>query len=903
MKIPDIPESEPSRIAALCGLAVLDTPPEERFDRITRIAQQHFKVPIALVSLVDSERQWFKSRQGLDAEETPRDISFCGHAILSDEVFYIPNALEDSRFADNPLVSGGPKIRFYAGAPLHSPEGERIGTLCIIDDQPRQFSKAELSLLRDLADCAEGEFSRTDLLRTAQSSRDQEQRIQALVDTIVDGIIVIDAKGRIQTLNPAAVALFGYSPDEVQGQNIKMLMPQPYAAEHDSYLHNFLTTGDKKVIGIGREVTGKRKDGTTFPMELAVSEMEVNGDRMFTGIVRDITERKRAEIELQTSENRIRALFDTIVDGIIVIDAKGRVQTVNPAAVALFGYSPEELQSKNIKMLMPEPYAGEHDGYLHNYLTTGNKQVIGIGREVTGRRKDGTTFPMELAVSEMEVNGERMFTGIVRDITERKKVEQMKTEFISTVSHELRTPLTSISGALALVLGNVTGELPEKARSMLEMAARNSERLTLLINDILDLEKIEAGRLDFDYKIVDMVDLARRALEDNEGYARKHQVRLVLDSQVTQAPVRADEHRLLQVFSNLISNAVKFSPENGVVEVSVAAHGTGIRVAVRDYGTGIPQEFHSRIFQRFAQADSSDTREMGGTGLGLSISKAIVERHDGDIGYQTEAGVGTVFHFDLPIWQAVTETDKTVPGIRVLICEDNLDVAKILADMLEPEGLVCDIAASAAGARTLLGQHAYRLMLLDLTLPDADGLMFLQELRESSLTAQLPVIVVSGRAHEGRASFQGDAVTVVDWIQKPVNQKRLEQALQEALLRVKRPRIMHLEDDPDIVQVTQVLLEQMADVIHVDSLQDARQLIAEQSIDLVILDLGLPDGSGLELLDELKGHCPVVIFSAQIPNRDITEQVVAALTKSATSNEQLLATIKKSLNMNEKIKR
>ncbi len=771
MKKPDTPTNEANRIAALCGLAILDTPAEERFDRITRIAQSHFQVPIALVSLVDSERQWFKSRQGLDASETPRDISFCGHTILSDEILYIPNALEDMRFADNPLVTGGPNIRFYAGAPLHSSEGERIGTLCIIDDQARQFSSAELSLLRDLADCAEEEFSRTGLLKAAQSLRDQEQRIRALVDTIIDGIVVIDAKGLIQTLNPAAVTLFGYSADEVQGQNIKMLMPASYAAEHD--------------------------------------------------------------------------------------------------------------------------------GYLHNYLTTGDKKVIGIGREVTGMRKDGSTFPMELAVSEMEVNGERMFTGIVRDITERKKVEQMKAEFISTVSHELRTPLTSISGALSLVLGKAAGELPEKAQQMLEMAARNSERLTLLINDILDLEKIEAGRLEFEFKIVDLVALAARALDDNYGYARKHQVQLAFDCNLVQAPVRADEHRLLQVFSNLISNAVKYSPEDGTVDICVAEHGSGFRVTVRDHGVGIPQAFRNRIFQRFAQADSSDTRQKGGTGLGLSITKAIVERHAGNIGYETEAGVGTVFHFDLPAWRAVNEADKSVPGMRVLICEDNPDVAQILTEMLEPEGLVCDIAGSASAARTLLGQSTYRLMLLDLSLPDADGLIFLQELREDPTTAQLPVIVVSGRAHEGRDAFQGDAVTVVDWIQKPVDQQRLEQALQEALRSVKRPRILHVEDDPDIVHVTQVLLDELADVSHVNSLYDARQMLTEQVFDLLILDLGLPDGSGLELLDEIKGRCPVVIFSAQIPNRDVTNQVVAALTKSVTSNEQLLVTIKNCLNMSE----
>lgn len=887
--------NEADRIAALCGLTVLDTDAEERFDRITRIAQSHFQVPIALVSLVDCDRQWFKSRQGIEAAETPRDISFCGHAILSDDIFYIPNALDDPRFADNPLVVGPPHLRFYAGVPLHAPGGERIGTLCIIDVKPRVMSSAELTLLHDLAGCADEEFKRSSLLEAAQTLRDQEQRIRVLFDTIVDGIIVIDACGHIQSLNPAAVTLFGYSPAEVKGWNIKMLMPEPYAREHDGYLHNYLTTGEKRIIGIGREVTGRRKDGSTFPMELAVSEMEVDGERMFTGIVRDITERKRAETELQARENRIRALFDTIVDGIIVIDARGRVQTLNPATERLFGYSLAEIQNQNIKMLMPQAYADEHDGYLRNYLTTGNRKVIGIGREVIGRRKDGSTFPIELSVSEMEVNGERMFTGVVRDITERKKMEQMKNEFISTVSHELRTPLTSIRGALGLVLGKVGGQLPEKAQHLIEMAARNSERLTLLINDILDLEKMEAGRLEFDLKVVDLTRLAARALEENEGYASRHQVRLLLDLGVRDARVRADENRLLQVFSNLISNAVKYSPEAGAVEISVMAEGEGFRVAIRDHGAGIPMEFRRRIFQRFAQADSSDTREKGGTGLGLSITKAIVERHGGVIGYDTEIGVGTVFHFELPAWREQEVTASA--SIRVLICEDNRDIAEILAAMLEQEGVASDVATTAKAARLLLKQTYYRLMLLDLSLPDTDGLTFLQTLRDDPATAQLPVIVVSGRAHEGRAAFDGDAITVVDWIQKPVSQERLEQALQEALRRVTRPHILHVEDDLDIVSVTQALLEEIADVTHVVSLSEARRCLTNQSYDLVILDLGLTDGSGVELLAELKGRCPVVIFSAQIPSRAISEQVEVALTKSVTSNEQLQLTIKNILNL------
>ncbi|MDP1898146.1 MAG: PAS domain S-box protein, partial [Sulfurimicrobium sp.] len=291
------------------------------------------------------------------------------------------------------------------------------------------------------------------------------QLLQAVLESVLDGIITINAQGIMASFNRAAGRIFGYTAEEVIGRNVMMLMPEPYHSEHDGYLHNFLSTGKKKIIGIGREVTGLRKDGSTFPMELAVSQMEVDGESMFTGIVRDITDRKRAEAAIKASETRIRTLVDTIVDGIIVIDAKGSIQTLNPAAVRLFGYAPDEVQGKNVKMLMPEPYAHEHDGYLHNYLSTGKKKIIGIGREVTGLRKDGSTFPMELSVSEMEVDGERLFNGIVRDITERKKTERLKSEFVSTVSHELRTPLTSIRGSLGLVAGGVAGELSPQAKS------------------------------------------------------------------------------------------------------------------------------------------------------------------------------------------------------------------------------------------------------------------------------------------------------------------------------------------------------------------------------------------------------------------------------------------------------
>ena len=907
MKKAEIPANELARISALCGLEILDTPSEERFDRITRIAQRHFNVPIALVSLVDRGRQWFKSRQGLDAAETPRDVSFCGHAIFSDDIFYIPDALADERFADNPLVTGAPHVRFYAGAPLHSPEGQRVGTLCIIDQLPRESTSPDLAVLRDLADCVEEEFKRSKLLGAVEQVKGLTTRLQLATESANVGVWDWDVVGNELVWDKVMYQLYGIDPNKFGGAYAAWLAGiHPKDAVRANEAIQMALTGDKQYDTEFRVVLPN--GNVRWLKATAMVQRGADGKPLkMIGTNWDITESKCAQSELQSRENRIRALVDTIVDGIIVIDAKGDIQTANPAAISLFGYAIDEIQGKNVKMLMPEPYASEHDGYLNNYLTSNIKKIIGIGREVTGKRKDGTTFPMDLAVGEMEVGGERMFTGIVRDVTERKRLEQLKSEFISTVSHELRTPLTSIRGALSLLMGKAAEHLPEKARRMLEMAERNSERLTLLINDILDLEKIEAGRLEFDFKDLDLVDVAARALEDNGGYASKHQVQLVFDQQVTQAPVRADEHRLLQVFANLISNAVKYSPTGGTVTVSVVAHDDKFCVEVRDHGSGIPQEFRNRIFQRFAQADSSDTRGKGGTGLGLSITKAIIERHEGQIGYESESGMGSVFYFKLPragagqcrrLEDQQHDTTTSI-CVRALICEDNPDVAQILAEMVRQDGVTCDVAGTAAIARGLLAEHDYRLLLLDLTLPDTDGLTFLRELRGNEATAQLPVIVVSGQALEGRATFNGNAVTVVDWIQKPVDRMRLGRALQDALHRVKRPHILHVEDDTDILEVTRTLLEDMADLTYVTNLREARQQLAAQIFDMVILDLGLPDGSGIELLEELQGRCPVVIFSAQIPSRDVTAQVATALTKSMTNNEELLGTIKKILNLKD----
>lgn len=769
---PATPPDEAARLQALRSLDVLDTLAEERFDRLTRIAQHILQVPIALVSLIDAERQWFKSRQGLDAPETTREISFCGHAILGSEVFVVADAASDARFADNPLVLEAPSIRFYAGAPLTLSGGERVGTLCAIDRQPRQVSEQQLAALRDLARCVVDELERT------------RKALQA----------------------------------------------------------------------------------------------------------------ERAEAAARESAQFIKSIVDTVLDGIITIDSRGVVRSFNTAAERLFGHPAADVIGNNVKMLMPEPYAAEHDAYLTRYLGTGEARVIGIGREVVGRRKDGSTFPMELGVSEMPRADQSLFVGIVRDITERKAMERMKGEFLSTVSHELRTPLTSILGGLSLVIGKFAGSLPDRARQLLDTAKRNSERLTYLINDLLDLERLQSSRMDFEFKAIDLPALARQAIAANEGFGQQHDVRLKLTEAPAGALVMADEHRLLQVFANLISNAVKYSPAGGLVEVAVRRRDRQFRVTVRDFGRGIPAAFRERMFQRFAQADASDAREKGGTGLGLSIAKAIVERHGGGIDFEAAEGAGTEFFFELPEWQ-----ESIVPARDnrplVLICEDNADVAMVLADLLDGADVTSDRAATAAAALEMTAAKRYRALLLDIGLPDMDGLDLLRRLRGIEASRDLPVIVVSGHSRSVAGNWQGQALSILDWIQKPVDPDRLGQALQAALARRTRRRILHVEDDLDVIQVTQALLEGDTDYHYATTLAQARQALLRGGFDLLLLDLTLPDGSGLDLLDAVGADAKVILFSGQEPGLDVTRNVAAALTKASTSSDKLLAAIRRVLDL------
>ena len=490
-------------------------------------------------------------------------------------------------------------------------------------------------------------FDITDRKQAEEALRENEIRLKAILDTVPALINVKDPDGRYVMSNHYHSDFIGVDGDALIGQTSSVI-----SQEHGKYADNL----DREIVKTGEAVAPydyKLKDAEGRERYfLTIKNPLKNLSNKVTGVVStsiDITERKRTEEALRESEARTRAIVENVVDSIITIDERGTIQTINPATKQIFGYSEKELVGQNIRLLAAEPYRSAHDRYLANYLTTGEKKIIGKIREVEGQRKNGERFPLTLAVSELILGDEKMFVGIVRDISVRKEMDRLKGEFVSTVSHELRTPLTSIRGSLGLISGGAVGKISKKAASMIDMAEKNTERLITLVNDILDMEKIETGSLEFRFQPLNLGELVNLSVKANKGFADEYGVEFVMTDNFPELKVRGDHDRLLQVVTNLLSNAAKFSPTGEKVEIDLSKQNGSAKVSVTDHRPGIPEDFRRRIFARFTQADSSDTRKASGTGLGLNISKSIIEKHDGTIGFVTEVNAGSTFFFELPL--------------------------------------------------------------------------------------------------------------------------------------------------------------------------------------------------------------------------------------------------------------
>ncbi|MBL4607087.1 MAG: CHASE domain-containing protein [Pseudomonadales bacterium] len=375
-------------------------------------------------------------------------------------------------------------------------------------------------------------------------------------------------------------------------------------------------------------------------------------------------DRAEENLEIKTaslisSEQSLQAIVENMADGLITINKEGVIESFNSTAEKIFGHTSEQIIGKNVSILMPEQFQSEQSHYLQQLSKPGREKIIDVGREVGGLKSDGTLVSIDLSLSEININNKPIFVGIFRDITERKKLEKMKNEFISTVSHELRTPLTSIRGALSIIINKSEDNFSDKTKKMLSTAEKNSKRLGELINDILDMEKLDAGMLSFRKDVLNANTVAKAAFEAGEGYAKKHNIMLSIKLHPSNdLMIWGDERRLLQVCANLLSNAIKFSPENSPVKIEVSSIENVVRFTVFDHGEGVSESFRSQLFERFSQADSSDTRQRGGTGLGLNISRAIIEKHKGKIDFYRTTDKQTAFYFEVPIYSEKQENKE-----------------------------------------------------------------------------------------------------------------------------------------------------------------------------------------------------------------------------------------------------
>ncbi len=491
-----------------------------------------------------------------------------------------------------------------------------------------------------------------------ESLEESHSLLVAVVETAVDGIIIIDGSGLIRAFNPACEQLFGYRAADVIGQNVKLLMPPPYHDEHDGYIRNYRTTGVKKIIGIGREVVGLRKDGTTFPMELSVGEARQGRDPVFVGIIRDITERKRADLAVRERESRLQAIFETLTDAVVIIDERGLIEFFSGTAERMFGYAAAEVTGRNVSILMPSPYHERHDDYLQHYIDTGKKRIIGIGRVVVALRKDGTTFPMELSVGEIRAEDRRSFIGFIRDITERqgteRRLQEIQAELLhssrlstmgqmaSALAHELNQPLTAVMNyaqAGRRLVGAGAGE--DKLRPVLDKAVEQAGRAGQIIRRLRDfLEKGETERRleSINQVVEEATALALVGVKDTGV-----KVRLEVGRDLPK--VMMDKIQIQQVVMNLVRNAVEAMEASAQRELSISTGLDGaadVETVVADTGPGLPPDVVGQLFQPFVSTKQK------GMGLGLSICRTIVEAHGGRLSAVARVGGGTEFRFTLP---------------------------------------------------------------------------------------------------------------------------------------------------------------------------------------------------------------------------------------------------------------
>jgi PAS domain S-box-containing protein len=479
----------------------------------------------------------------------------------------------------------------------------------------------------------------------------------------------------------------------------------------------------------------------------------------------DIYDVQDAKRELRDADERTRSIVDHVLDGIITIDERGDIASFNRAAEKMFGYQVSEVLSRNVRMLMPEPYYSEHDAYIANYLRTGVAKIIGTGREVTGKRKDDSTFPMELAVSEFHLGENRYFTGIVRDITERKRLQdelqqrvhdlaetdRQKNEFLAMLSHELRNPLAPMRNALMLLKRE---QLSADARAEIHgVMERQLQQMVRLVDDLLDVSRIIRGKIDLRWEELELSTIVQRAIETAQPVIEANGQSLSVALPEQPLLIRGDAVRLAQAISNLLTNAAKYSRSATPIELAARVEHDHAIITVKDRGVGIPVHLVPRLFDLFVQGEHTIARTQGGLGIGLTLVKRIVELHHGWVhAYSAGPGQGSEFTLQLPALASPSRNanasaapePNSGPSRRVLVVDDNVDAAETIAMILRLSGhqVLCAYDGRAALAR--VNEYKPDIILLDIGLPEVDGYEVARRIRSTASLRDVRIVAISG---------------------------------------------------------------------------------------------------------------------------------------------------------------
>lgn len=498
-----------------------------------------------------------------------------------------------------------------------------------------------------------------------QTPLHQDSFFGQIFDQTIEGLLVADAQGSIVDANEACLRMFGYeSKSDLRGKRIDILIPTRLHHRHQGHFEMYTQSPSPRPIKKSPEIWGLRKDGNEFPLEISLSPVTIQGNKYTLAYLIDVSERYLLSRSIQEGEALLQAIIETAVDGIITIDRKGKVESMNPAAARLFGYEPEEVVGNNVSMLMPEPYHSEHDDYLKNYHRTGIGKIIGIGREVKGRRKDGRVFPFSLSISKVEFHDRQIYTGIIHDISAMKEAEEKLRQYARDLersnreledfayvsSHDLQEPLRKIQAFGDWLREREQEKFSEKGQDYLNRMLNAAERLQQLINDLLTYSRVSTQAQPF--RPVDLNDVLAGVLSDLELMITRQEATIEYDDLPT---IEAEATQIRQVFQNLLSNAMKFRQadrppmitirrEEGMIDGEYPA----VILHIQDNGIGFDPKYKEKIFSIFQRLDG---RKYEGSGIGLAIVKRIVNRHKGLITVNSELGKGSTFSIALPYHQ------------------------------------------------------------------------------------------------------------------------------------------------------------------------------------------------------------------------------------------------------------